>query len=281
MATRTQRNIERASAEGEWSTADRPQNLSSPCPYVACESPDVSASAITALTSNAEVSWPAIARSIRITFRSVAASAKPKGHDIGSLGPGDSSDTGSDLAGLQPNADEIGFGRGADEDIAGGHATDIDTDRIVAAEDAGLGGGLDQAEEAQDGVQDDDDPSAETPHGSANPDEHGDSRSTDDRHRRIAEAADHRAQQRGFAPGQEEDDWTVAEKDIDAGSKSHEAIASPLFDPSSPCPARTVTTDRAQWSYRVFRPPGHNVEAAAPETRGAADYSSLTNAYLP
>ena len=138
-----------------------------------------------------------------------------KGHDIGSLGPSDSSDTGSDLAGLRPSAEEIGFARGADEDIAVGHANDIDTDRIVGAEDAGLGGGLDQAEEAQYGVQDDDaGPSPDARHGRANSDEHGDLRSADNRHRRIAEAAYYRAQERGFAPGQEEDDWTAAEKDI-------------------------------------------------------------------
>jgi hypothetical protein len=141
-----------------------------------------------------------------------------KGHDIGSLGPSDSSDTGSDLAGLRPNAEEITFERGADEDIAGGHANDIDTDRIVGAKDAGLGGGLDQAEEAQYGVQDDEvGPSPDALHGSANSYEHGNSRFADNRHRRIAEAAYYGAQQRGFAPGQEEDDWTAAEKDIDAG----------------------------------------------------------------
>jgi len=140
-----------------------------------------------------------------------------KGHDIGSLGPSDSSDTGSDLAGLQPNAEEISFGRGADEAIPGGHANDIDTDRIVGAEDAGLGGGLDQAEEAQYGVQDEDGSAPDTVQGSANADEHGNSRSTEHRDQRIAAAAYYRAQQRGFDPGQEEDDWTAAEKDIDAG----------------------------------------------------------------
>ena len=73
-----------------------------------------------------------------------------KGHDIGSLGPSDSSDTGSDLAGSRPNADdEISLDRGADEDSPAGHTNDIDTDRVVSAEEAGLGGGLDQAEEAQ------------------------------------------------------------------------------------------------------------------------------------
>lgn len=122
-------------------------------------------------------------------------SGRLKGHDIGSLGPSDSSDTGSDLAGLRPNAEEISFDRGADEDMTGGHANDIDTDRIVGAEDAGLGGGLDQAEEAQFDVQD------------------------DARHGRIAEAAYYRAQQRGFAPGHEDEDWRAAERDIDSGAQ--------------------------------------------------------------
>jgi hypothetical protein len=37
-----------------------------------------------------------------------------------------------------------------------------------------------------------------------------------ERRRRIAEAAYHRAQLRGFAPGYEEEDWLEAEKEIDA-----------------------------------------------------------------
>jgi hypothetical protein len=37
-----------------------------------------------------------------------------------------------------------------------------------------------------------------------------------DRSARIAEAAYFRAQQRGFAPGYELEDWLAAEKDIDA-----------------------------------------------------------------
>lgn len=41
----------------------------------------------------------------------------------------------------------------------------------------------------------------------------------DDRRRRISERAYYRAEQRGFAPGAEEDDWLKAEKEID-GSDS-------------------------------------------------------------
>ncbi|HYH43604.1 MAG TPA: hypothetical protein VD867_16640, partial [Burkholderiales bacterium] len=54
----------------------------------------------------------------------------PKGHDIRTLGPSDSSDSASDLAGMLPNAgDDLHLERGADEDILGGHSNDIDTDR--------------------------------------------------------------------------------------------------------------------------------------------------------
>ena len=121
-----------------------------------------------------------------------------KGHDIGSLGPSDSSDSGSDLAGLRPDIGETSLDRGADEDSSTGHANDIDTDRVVSAYDAGLGGGLDEAEEAQLGIGDD---------------EEGTFRA--DRRKRIREAAYYRAKQRGFTPGFEEEDWLEAEKEID------------------------------------------------------------------
>lgn len=130
-----------------------------------------------------------------------ANSRTPKGRDIRSLGPSDSSDSGSDLAGQLPNAgDDLRLERGADEDPFGGHANDIDTDRIVGPEEAGLGGGLDQAEEAQLGVRDDGE------------------RTAGDRRRRIAEAAYYRAQRRGFIGGYEEDDWLEAEREIDGVS---------------------------------------------------------------
>jgi len=38
-----------------------------------------------------------------------------------------------------------------------------------------------------------------------------------ERHRRIAEAAYYRSQRRGFSPGQEDDDWLEAEKEVDRG----------------------------------------------------------------
>jgi hypothetical protein len=82
-----------------------------------------------------------------------------KGHDVRSLGPSDSSDTGADmvgLGGLDSTSDRQGTGERLDveeihSDIADG---DLTPDRIVRAEEAGLGGGLDQAEEAQLGITD-------------------------------------------------------------------------------------------------------------------------------
>lgn len=71
------------------------------------------------------------------------------------LGPSDSSDSGSDLTATdQGAAGEDRFGTG--ERAAAGRrgskrAADVDTDRIVGADEAGLGGGLDQAEEARAG----------------------------------------------------------------------------------------------------------------------------------
>jgi hypothetical protein len=83
----------------------------------------------------------------------------PKGHDVRSVGPSDSSDTGSDMlgiGGLDSTTDRNGTGERADvendADLAAG--ADIAADGIVPAELAGLGGGLDQAEEAQLGITD-------------------------------------------------------------------------------------------------------------------------------
>jgi hypothetical protein len=124
--------------------------------------------------------------------------ASLKGHDVGSLGPSDSSDSGSDLVGSRPNAGEIRLESGADDYSSADNTDDIDTDRVVSAKEAGLGGGLDQAEEAQLGIRDDDESPAAA-----------------DRRRRIADAAYYRAEQRGFTPGFEDEDWLEAEKDID------------------------------------------------------------------
>ena len=116
-----------------------------------------------------------------------------KGHGTGSLGPSDTSDSGSDMAGPgQVDDDVLPLDRGTNEDPEGGtvgkieagasvgdremdensdaagtgeHLTagkeprvrvngDRDTDRIVNDDEAGLGGGLDQAEEARLGKTD-------------------------------------------------------------------------------------------------------------------------------
>ena len=75
------------------------------------------------------------------------------GHDVKSLGPSDSSDSGSDLVGRDVTDDEE-----TESELAGGErvadAADVAPDRVVEAEEAGLGGGLDQAEEAQLGITD-------------------------------------------------------------------------------------------------------------------------------
>jgi hypothetical protein len=112
----------------------------------------------------------------------------PPGHDVRSLGPSDSSDTGADMAGPGLiDDDALGLDRGTSEDSEAGHLRasgagasvgdlgldetsdrsgtgvrttagkepdvriggDIAPDRVVGAEEAGLGGGLDEAEEAQ------------------------------------------------------------------------------------------------------------------------------------
>jgi hypothetical protein len=83
----------------------------------------------------------------------------PKGHDIRSVGPSDSSDTGADMigvGGLDSTTDRNGTGeRASVENEADLDAeADISADDIVDAEDVGLGGGLDQAEEAQLGITD-------------------------------------------------------------------------------------------------------------------------------
>jgi hypothetical protein len=82
-----------------------------------------------------------------------------KGHDIRSVGPSDSSDTGADMVGiggLDSTSDRNGTGERADVENDGelDFEADVGADNIVEAEQAGLGGGLDQAEEAQLGITD-------------------------------------------------------------------------------------------------------------------------------
>jgi hypothetical protein len=103
------------------------------------------------------------------------ARAPREGRELESIGPSDSSDSGSDLIGPgiaggdemvgldrvmneddDGTSDRSGTGEGlaADGDAAVQVAADIAPDRVVGADEAGLGGGLDQAEEAQLGVTD-------------------------------------------------------------------------------------------------------------------------------
>lgn len=76
----------------------------------------------------------------------------PKGHDVRSLGPSNSSDSGSDLTGLGP-LDDTSDREGTGERMAADErrvrpGRDIDIDRVVSPDEAGLGDGLDEAEEA-------------------------------------------------------------------------------------------------------------------------------------
>ena len=84
----------------------------------------------------------------------------PPGHDARALGRSDSSDSGSELIGDgnpdDDTSDREGTGERASVDpgIDTRTDTDIGFDRVVDASEAGLGGGLDQAEEAQLGITD-------------------------------------------------------------------------------------------------------------------------------
>lgn len=82
-----------------------------------------------------------------------------KGHGIRSIGPSDSSDSGADMVGvggLDSTSDRNGTGERAavEKDVDADSGVDIAADEIVDAGKAGLGGGLDQAEEAQLGITD-------------------------------------------------------------------------------------------------------------------------------
>lgn len=89
---------------------------------------------------------------------------RPPGRDAAALGPSDLSDSGSDSLG-PTGLDEATLGDTSDSagtgvdptpiDDDGDGATDIGFDRVVDAAEAGLGSGLDQAEEARLGVTDD------------------------------------------------------------------------------------------------------------------------------
>ena len=74
-------------------------------------------------------------------------------------GPSDSSDAGADAAGFDASdstSDRNGTGERVNLESDVQPDADLGADRIVTAEEVGLGGGLDQAEEAQLGVTDED-----------------------------------------------------------------------------------------------------------------------------
>jgi hypothetical protein len=86
-----------------------------------------------------------------------SAGAGRKGTDTGSLGPSDTTDSGSDVASgpVLPD-DELGSdtdasGTGDRAGVAGEEdvGSDIGFDQVVSADDAGLGTGLDEAELAR------------------------------------------------------------------------------------------------------------------------------------
>jgi hypothetical protein len=78
---------------------------------------------------------------------------KPDSH---ATGPSDSSDSAADLGDLasDANTDRNFTGERASLDLDVEADADLGADRIAEAEDVGLGGGLDQAEEAQLGITD-------------------------------------------------------------------------------------------------------------------------------
>lgn len=81
----------------------------------------------------------------------------PPGHDTRTLGPSDSSDSGSDVAGadaalgdaMRSDTDASGTGEDTAADGPADTGRDISADRVVDADEAGLGRGLDEAEAAQ------------------------------------------------------------------------------------------------------------------------------------
>jgi hypothetical protein len=115
------------------------------------------------VTRLAGLHWPPRNQEIAMSPKNPARVPDPgeeilKGHDVRSLGPSDSSDTGADmvgLGGLDGTSDRQGTGeRGSVDPELPGEDGDLRPNRIVRADEAGLGGGLDQAEEAQLGITD-------------------------------------------------------------------------------------------------------------------------------
>ena len=85
-------------------------------------------------------------------FPSRRARKTSKGHDVRALGPSDSSDTGADMAGIGP-LDDTSDRNGTGERMTVGRERvradhDVGTDRVVGPEEAGLGFGLDEIDDA-------------------------------------------------------------------------------------------------------------------------------------
>lgn len=86
-----------------------------------------------------------------------AGSGVSRGSDTGSLGPSDSTDSGSDVAAgsatspeeLASDSDRSGTGDRAGVGSADAAGEDVGFDQVVDAADAGLGTGLDEAELAR------------------------------------------------------------------------------------------------------------------------------------
>ena len=85
-------------------------------------------------------------------FPSRRARKTAKGHDVRSLGPSDSSDTGADMAGQGPLDDTSDRNRTGERMTIGNERVradhDVGTDRVVGPEEAGLGTGVDEVEDA-------------------------------------------------------------------------------------------------------------------------------------
>ena len=79
--------------------------------------------------------------------------ARKQGRAEPKIGPSDSSDTFSDQPGKNTDTDSGGTGERVTVGKVPEHH-EASTDRVVNAEEAGLGGGLDQAEEARLGKTD-------------------------------------------------------------------------------------------------------------------------------
>lgn len=91
------------------------------------------------------------------TLLDESGAAVVSGHDAGAVGPSDSSDSGADTLGQETDdsdSDRSGTGERASLEQDVQPDADIGADRIVEANEAGLGGGLDQAEEALLGTTD-------------------------------------------------------------------------------------------------------------------------------